>query len=191
MILGSETSLVVPFPSGWGEADGPKHLRYFMRQGVEARSVVKDGLIAYWDGIDNIATGVHADETSKWIDLVEGRQIDLVGATINETSVGFAKDKTAYGTLSEDDAAATFNAPGSVTWECRSVSTTGLEIYGKSGRMCSPWGQVIYTSQNETPSKTFETGSTFSSYHTVALCYTGGRANNIPRQPVASATLVA
>ncbi len=179
VILASETSLVVPFPSGWGEADGPKYLRYFMRQGVEARSVVKDGLLACWDGIDNIATGVHADETSKWIDLVEGRQIDLVGATINETSVGFVTDKTAYGTLSEDDATATFNAPGSVTWECRSVSTTGLEIYGKSGRMCSPWGQVIYTSQNETPSKTFETGSTFSSYHTVALCYTGGRANNI------------
>ena len=178
-LLPTETTIVVPFPSGWGEADGPKYLRYFMRQGVEARSVVKDGLIAYWDGIDNIATGVHANETNQWIDLVEKRPIDLFDATINETSVGFAKDKTAYGTLSEDDAAATFNAPGSVTWECRSVSTTGLEIYGKSGRMCSPWGQVIYTSQNETPSKTFETGSTFSSYHTVALCYTGGRANNI------------
>ena len=178
-LLPTETTIVVPFPSGWGEADGPKYLRYFMRQGVEARSVVKDGLIAYWDGIDNIATGVHANETNQWIDLVEKRPIDLFDATINETSVGFAKDKTAYGTLSEDDAAATFNAPGSVTWECRSVSTTGLEIYGKSGRMCSPWGQVIYTSQNETPSKTFETGSTFSSYHTVALCYTESLANNI------------
>ena len=178
VILASETSLVVPFPSGWGEAGGPKHLRYFMRQGVEARSVVKDGLIAYWDGIDNIATGVHANETNQWIDLVAKRPIDLFDATIDETSVGFVADKTAYGALSEDDAAATFNAPGSVTWECRSVSTTGLEIYGKSGRMCSPWGQAIYTSQNA-PSKTFNTGSTFSSYHTVALCYTESLANNI------------
>lgn len=179
VILASETLLVVPFPSGWGEAGGPKHLRYFMRQGVEARSVVKDGLIAYWDGIDNIATGVHADETSEWIDLVAGRPIDLFGATINETSIGFVADKTAYGALSEDDAASTFNAPGSVTWECRSVSKTGLEIYGRSGRMLSPWGTGIYTSQNAANSQTFDIGSTFNSYHTVALCYTGSLANNI------------
>ena len=177
-ILASETSLVVPFPSGWGEADGPKYLRYFMRQGVEARSVVKDSLIAIWDGIDNVATGVHADETSRWIDLVAKRPINLFGAMIDEMSVGFVKDKNAYGALSEDDAAATFNAQGSVTWECRSVSTTGLELCGKTGRMCSPWGQVIYTSQNG-PSKTCDKGSTFSSYHTVALCYTESLANNI------------
>ena len=178
-ILASETSIVVPFPSGWGEADGPKHLRFFMRQGVEARSVVKDGLIAYWDGIDNVATGVHANETNQWIDLLAKRPIDLFNATIDETSVGFVADKTAYGALSEDDAASTFNAPGSVTWECRSVTGTGLEIYGKIGRMVAPWNTYIYTSQNAEKSQIFDTGETFSSYHTVALCYTEDSANNI------------
>ena len=179
VVLASETSLVVPFPSGWGEAGGPKYLRFFMRQGVEARSVVKDGLIAIWDGIDNTATGVHANETSQWIDLVAKRPINLFNATINETSVGFVADKTAYGALSEDDAASTFNAPGSVTWECRSVTGTGLEIYGKIGRMVAPWNTYIYTSQNAEKSQIFDTGETFSSYHTVALCYTEDSANNI------------
>ena len=179
VVLASETSLVVPFPSGWGEAGGPKYLRFFMRQGVEARSVVKDGLIAIWDGIDNTATGVHANETSQWIDLVAKRPINLFNATINETSVGFVADKTAYGALSEDDAASTFNAPGSVTWECRSVTETGLEIYGNSGRMVAPWNTYIYTSQNAEKSQIFDTGETFSSYHTVALCYTENSANNI------------
>lgn len=177
-ILPSETSIVVPFPSGWGEASGPKFLRYFFRAGAEARSVAKNGLAAIWDGIDNVATGAHADETSQWIDLVAGRPIDLVGATIGEKTVGFAGKKEFYGALTKDDAASTFNAPGSVTWECRSVSTTGLEIYGTSGRMFSPWGAAIYTSQSA-GSQTFDAGSTFRSYHTVALCYTGSLANNI------------
>ena len=177
-LLPTETSLTVPFPSGWGEADGPKFLRYFIRQGVEAWSVVKDGLIAFWDGIDNVATGVHAGETAQWIDLVAGRPIDLFDATIGETSVGFAAAKTAYGTLSTEDAAATFNAPGRVTWECRSVSSPGMEIYGTSGRMFSPWGTGMYTSQSA-GSQTFDVSGTFGSYHTVALCYSGSTANNI------------
>ena len=177
-ILPSETSLVVPFPSGWGEAGGPKFLRYFFRAGAEARSVAKNGLAAIWDGIDNVATGVHVNETSQWIDLVAGRPIDLVGATIGENTVGFAGTKESYGALTKDDAASTFNAPGSVTWECRSVTSRGLEIYGTSGRMFSPWNVAIYTSQSA-GSQTFDAGSTFSSYHTVALCYTGSLANNI------------
>ena len=182
MVLPTETSIVVPFPSGWGEAGGPKFLRYFFRQGVEARSVAKDGLAAIWDGIDNVATGVHAEETSQWIDLVAGRPIDLYNATIGEKTVGFAGTTASYGTLSTDDSAATFNAPGSVTWECRSVvggnKEEGLEIYGKSGRIFAPWQTGFYSAMSGN-SMRFDCGGVFNSYRNVAVIYSDGVAVNV------------
>ena len=174
----SESSMTMPFPAGWGEAEGPKFLRLFVREGVEARSVVKNGLAAIWDGIDNVATGTHATETDKWVDLIAGRQINLVKATIGEKSVGFAKETTSYGTLATADAAVTFEAPGVVTWECRSVSEFGLELYAAGGRMISPWQTTLYTSQDGN-SVGMTCGSLFNSYHDIAVVYSGAASRNI------------
>lgn len=39
-------------------------------------SCVRDGLIAYWDGIDNTGSG-HDSSASKWVDLINGYELNL------------------------------------------------------------------------------------------------------------------
>ena len=177
-LLPSETSIVVPFPSGWGEADGPKFLRYFFLLGVEARSVAKSGLAAIWDGIDNVATGAHAAETDQWIDLVAGYAFALTGATVKDSSVAFDAATTSYGILDKAASAATFLKSGTVTWEARMTSGDGLAICGpqNSGRMFAPWSS-FYT--GHAAHMTFSEGSTFRSFNTVGCVFNAGYCSDI------------
>ena len=41
-------------------------------EGLSARSYVQNGLVNQWDGIENVAYGVHDDSATIWIDLIGG-----------------------------------------------------------------------------------------------------------------------
>ena len=43
-----------------------------------ARSYVQDGLVAMWDGIENAGWGVHDNNATNWVDLVNGIMPNLV-----------------------------------------------------------------------------------------------------------------
>ena len=54
---------------------------------------VKDGLVAHWDAIDNVATGTHDPTAAKWVDKVGG--VELAGAfTVGETTMVPSADIT-------------------------------------------------------------------------------------------------
>lgn len=49
-----------------------------------ARDYVQDGLIAMWDGIENVSYGEHDDEATAWIDLVNAKKLN--GNVVNGNS---------------------------------------------------------------------------------------------------------
>lgn len=42
-----------------------------------AADYIQDGLVAMWDGIENVGYGLHDDSAAVWVDLVEGRHLTL------------------------------------------------------------------------------------------------------------------
>ena len=42
-------------------------------EGISAKSYVQNGLVALWDGIENVGYGVHNSNSATWVDLVGGR----------------------------------------------------------------------------------------------------------------------
>ena len=40
---------------------------------IDADSYVQRGLVAQWDGIDNLATGTHVADTNVWVDRTPSR----------------------------------------------------------------------------------------------------------------------
>ena len=51
-------------------------------QGGGVMSYVQDGLVACWDGIENVGRGVHANRTAVWKDIVRGYEFNLNGTTV-------------------------------------------------------------------------------------------------------------
>ena len=112
-------SRVVPFPDGWGDAEGPKFVRFFLRTGVGTESVIRKNLLAHWDAIDNQATGVHdATATGTWVDLVNQRAFALTGATVDEDAINLTADGS-YGFLGGADTSATIAYSTARTIEMR------------------------------------------------------------------------
>ncbi len=74
-------------------------------------SYVQDGLLAHWDGIENVAPFTHADATASWVDLVGGRAFALTAATVGDKGLTFAGNVSSFGYLSPADTAAVFDAP--------------------------------------------------------------------------------
>ena len=77
-----------------------------------SENYIQKGLIAHWDGIENVGRGQHSDATAVWTDLVGGRSFALSSATIREDSIVFSGASSSYGTLDADGTAATFNIVG-------------------------------------------------------------------------------
>lgn len=61
-----------------------------------ASDYIQDGLIAMWDGIENIGHGEHDNNTDIWIDLVGGKELILNGATASEDHIRFMLGSSAY-----------------------------------------------------------------------------------------------
>ena len=80
-------------------------------------SYVQDGLIACWDGIENVGAGVHVDNTNVWKSVVGGYEFTLTNVTVNADRMTFAGTDTSYGSLSAADTAATFVAAKNGTME--------------------------------------------------------------------------
>ena len=79
---------------------------------VTSSDYVQNGLIAHWDGIENVGRGQHSDATAVWTDLVGGRSFELFSATVRDDSIVFSGASSSYGTLDADGTAATFNIVG-------------------------------------------------------------------------------
>lgn len=89
---------------------------------------VTDGLIAYWDGIDNTGTGTHSSSALAWTDLVNGYEFPLY-ETVNTT--WDANALVLHGN----------SAQGSITdsplWEALSTSTVELVLKPEAtGHQC-------------------------------------------------------
>lgn len=82
---------------------------------------VQDGLIAHWDGIDNVARGTpHDGATTVWTDLIGGKNWTLgSNATVGENALTFSgtATKTACTTLSHENALDIFGSDGEKTVE--------------------------------------------------------------------------
>lgn len=52
-----------------------------------AKDYVQDGLIAMWDGIENVGCGVHNPNATEWKDLVGDNDITLVGGVFGDTAL--------------------------------------------------------------------------------------------------------
>ena len=66
---------------------------------VPASAYVKQGLVANWDGIDNLADGSHHADATVWRDRVAGREFALTGVTVGERYFKFNNSSTSYGVL--------------------------------------------------------------------------------------------
>ena len=108
--------------------NGMKHLAVLLvvacamiAQAETTLDYVQDGLIAHWDGIDNVARGTpHDSATTVWTDLIGGRNWTLgSNATVGENALTFgsAYAAAACTTLSHDDALAVFGSEGAKTVE--------------------------------------------------------------------------
>ena len=94
-------------------------------QGGGVMSYVQDGLVACWDGIENVGRGVHANRTAVWKDIVRGYEFNLTGTTVEADRMTFAGAFTSYGVLSAAGTAATFGAARNGTMEVVYVSRVG------------------------------------------------------------------
>ena len=94
-------------------------------QGGGVMSYVQDGLVACWDGIENVGRGVHANRTAVWKDIVRGYEFNLNGTTVEADRMTFAGAFTSYGVLSAAGTAATFGAARNGTMEVVYVSRVG------------------------------------------------------------------
>ena len=62
---------------------------------VSAKDYVQDGLVAMWDGIENIGFGIHDDDTEIWKDLVGDNDLTC-GYSFNENSLVCTGYNSAY-----------------------------------------------------------------------------------------------
>jgi len=62
-----------------------------------ADDYVKDGLIAQWDGFDNVATGAHDASATVWKDRIGGSEIQITDGTVLADSVVFPSSHTFSG----------------------------------------------------------------------------------------------
>ena len=129
---------------------------------------VQDGLLAFWDGIQNIGSGVHVDGTNVWKDLVGGYEFSLTGTTIGDNSMIFDGTASSYGTLSATDTSSTFLAAKSGTLEIvyRSTSSAASQVLmqstGASGLAYAIWetSKILpYTSGSQASQQSFSFSS--------------------------------
>ena len=73
---------VFDLPSGWGGASAA-HARFFLKAGVDAPAdYVGNGLINWWDGIDNAGTGTHDPAATTWKDKVGNLDFTLTNNAV-------------------------------------------------------------------------------------------------------------
>jgi len=71
-------------------AVGQRHLAMATGESHEsysAKDYVQDGLVAMWDGIENVGWGIHDANTTTWIDLVGGRTFLLTHGVVTPNAV--------------------------------------------------------------------------------------------------------
>ena len=73
-----------------------------------AAAYIQNGLVACWDGVENVGVGVHDASATVWKDLVAGREFSLYDVTVGENRMTFAGAKTSYGSLNAADTEAVF-----------------------------------------------------------------------------------
>ena len=95
---------------------------------VATSRYVQDGLVAFWDGVENAGAGAsHDASASTWKDLVGGKEFSLTGVTVNADRMTFAGTQSSYGTLSEADTAATFELAKTGTVEIVYASSSSAD----------------------------------------------------------------
>ena len=69
---------------------------------IDADSYVQRGLVAQWDGIDNLATGTHVADTNVWVDRT-GNSTDLTAGHLSfaDGLCAYLKGKTITSTCSK------------------------------------------------------------------------------------------
>ncbi|MCQ2389644.1 MAG: hypothetical protein MJ138_08020, partial [Kiritimatiellae bacterium] len=77
---------------------------------------VRDGLVAFWDGVENAGAGAHA-VTNLWRDVVGGHAFKLENAKVEADRVTFAGAQNSYGVLAASNTVATFCAATNGTVE--------------------------------------------------------------------------
>ena len=140
---------------------------------------VQNGLLAFWDGIENAGAGVHKDNATVWKDLVGGREFTLNNVIVDANCMTFAGDNKSYGILSATDTASTFLAAKSGTLEIvyRSRTGTGSQVImqstGAAGLAYAIWetSKILpYTSSSQGSQQSFSFSSgTFTNF--VAVRY--------------------
>lgn len=101
---GTETSFTYTHPDPAAcrrlEWQWDKHI---VRRKTSASLYVKDGLVAFWDGIENAGPGAHDDSPSAWMDHVCGLEIVIPEWVTAESNAFYSTSSTAtrtYPTLS-------------------------------------------------------------------------------------------
>lgn len=140
-----------------------------------------DGLLACWDGIANVGSGLHDSAATAWKDLVAGRAFTLSGVTVEDDRLVFAGAATSFGTLTADDSAATFGRATNGTVEIVYASATGstailLQSSTASGISFGLNGasQLVLCNANA-PSITFTSGTATNA---VAVRYALGKSQS-------------
>ena len=104
--------------------------------GAMAESVgdyVQNGLVAHWDGIDNLADGTHHDDATVWKDKIAGYEFVLNGVTVGERYLGF-NGSSSYGQLSAGAATAFPSGVKTVEILVKLDSTgQGIALHGPTG----------------------------------------------------------
>lgn len=54
-----------------------------------AKDYIQDGLVAMWDGIENVGWGKHDNESTEWVDLIRGTVFSVTPPTSPDLILGF------------------------------------------------------------------------------------------------------
>ena len=131
-----------------------------------AKDYVQNGLVAMWDGIENVGWGQHSNsETSTWVDLVGGHDMSIMGSVPAQVfnDISFVNSNQPFGTLNRDKilenateytietcGALTAADSDAVLFQIRAANKTGWNVF--------KYGSGVYVGPANEFSFSFTTG---------------------------------
>ena len=150
---------------------------------ADTRGYVQSGLIAHWDGIENVGRNTHSSDTNEWIDLVAGRAFTLTGVTVNDDRMSFKGSASSYGQLPEADTTLTFGkvgAGGTIEIVLKADSTANAIAFQSPTTILAHYNNglsIVYCASNSNKPELNWCWDNIAT-NTVALYYNGSLVQN-------------
>ena len=110
------------------------YLRRQLSAEMSAKNYIQNGLVAMWDGIENIGWGQHSDSASAWVNLMGNSNYDFTLQNASWASDGLITNQS-YGRAAESisSIAYTSNLTTEIVFEIYAVPSVGRQVFFKLG----------------------------------------------------------